>query len=262
MRLKYLILLAILATLSCIGGAARAQLADEIQVYDDGLNTKGKFGLELHLNNSINGRRTPAYVSEVPPGGATRATFEGSYGLGGGFELGGYLDNVITRDGTPLFAGAKLRLKWIGKTAEITPDGHGGGWFYGLNVEVGRVRYRFDQGLWGVELRPILGWRNQDWTFIVNPIVDWTLKGPEASAAPYFNPGAKASRRVGDGVALGVEAYRDFGSVGGFAPPGQEATQVFAVIDVTRGRFPFNFGIGRGFGGADAWAIKAIISLF
>ncbi|MEI6484765.1 MAG: hypothetical protein WCO11_00705 [Sphingomonadales bacterium] len=252
----------LLVALACLASAAHAQLADEIQVYDDGLNGKGKYGLELHLNNSLQGRRAPAYLGEIPPGNATRVTFEGSYGLGGGFEAGAYLDNVVTRDGTPQFAGAKLRLKWIGKTADIAPDGSGGGWFYGLNMEVGRVRYRFDEGRWGIELRPILGWRNQDWTLIVNPILDWTLKGADAQALPYFNPGAKVSRRVGDGVALGVEAYRDFGSVGGFAPPGQEATQIFAVIDVTRGRFPFNLGIGRGFGGADAWAVKAIFSLF
>lgn len=239
---------------------AHADLPDEIQVYDDDLNPRGVFGVELHLNHTIEGQSRPSYPGEVVTGGATRITPEFSYGLGGGFEAGLYVNGLVDRFGTPRLAGAKARLKWIGRAAPVDEAGRGG-LFYGVNVEVGRIGRQYEIGRWGVELRPIVGWRNADWTLIANPILDWTLAGPAGSATPVFSPGAKVSRRVGDGVAVGIEAYRDFGAITGFEPARRQATQVFAVVDVTRGRLPFNLGIGRGFGGADRWTVKAILEL-
>jgi hypothetical protein len=55
-----------------------------------------------------------------------------------------------------------------------------------------------------------------------------------------------------------MEAYRDFGSLAGFDPVRQQATQLFAVVDFDRKPFVFNFGVGRGFAGADKWVVKAI----
>jgi hypothetical protein len=233
----------------------RAALPDEIQVYDDALNARGVFGVELHLNHTIDGNTLPGYAGEITSGGATRITPEFSYGLGHGLEAGLYINGAIDRQGTLHLAGAKLRMKYI---AHAAPDG---GVFYGINIEIGRIASRFDIDKTGVEVRPILGWRSSDWLLVVNPNLEFALAGPGKSATPDFSPGVKVGRNVARGVMLGFEAYRDFGSIDGFAPASQQATQVFAVIDFDRKPFVFNFGIGHGFSGADNWTVKAIIDL-
>ena len=54
MNLKHLPLFASLLLLSVC--PARAELQDEIQVYDDAINARGETGLELHLNTTPRGR--------------------------------------------------------------------------------------------------------------------------------------------------------------------------------------------------------------
>ena len=235
--------------------AARADLPDEIQVYDDSLDAPGAFGVELHVNHSFGGNRTPGYPGEITTGDGTRLTGEFSYGLSKHFEAGLYLDFAVAPGGTAYFAGPKLRLKWIGRAA---PDG---GVFYGLNVELGYLSHRFDRGHPGGELRPILGWRSRDWLAIINPSIEFSLGAHAEEKTPEFAPGIKLGRRVADGVMAGVEAYRGFGPFGNFSAVRDQGTQVFAVIDVTKGPLPFNFGVGRGFGGAEKWAVKAIFQL-
>ncbi len=234
---------------------ARAVLPDEIQVYDDSYNPRGVFGLELHINHTITGPTTPSYPGEVTTGGATRFTPEFSYGLGSGLEAGLYLNSLVARDGTPFFAGAKLRLKWI---AHPAPDG---GVFYGVNFELARIGGRFEPGRTNFEIRPIIGWRSSDWLVAFNPNLEFALEGADGSATPAFAPGLKIGRKVARGIMLGSEIYRDFGSFAGFEPANKEATQVFAVIDFDRKPFVFNFGIGRGFAGADPWTVKTIIEV-
>ena len=54
-----------LITLLLLAGSARADLQDEIQVYDDAINVQGEFGVELHVNTTPSGRRTPDRPGEV-----------------------------------------------------------------------------------------------------------------------------------------------------------------------------------------------------
>ncbi|MEY2882874.1 MAG: hypothetical protein RL490_598 [Pseudomonadota bacterium] len=253
MNIKANLLLAI--ALLGLAAPAWAVLPDEIQVYDDSFNPRGRIGVELHLNHTIDGATLPTYAGEVTTGGATRLTPEFSLGLGGGFEAGLYINTVVDRHGTAFLAGAKLRMKYIIHPA---PDG---GLFYGVNVEVGRIGHRFEAGRTGLELRPILGWRSKDWLLVVNPNLEFALEGIDSNGVPDFAPGVKIGRKIARGVMIGTEMYRDFGSFAGFAPIHEEATEVYAVVDVDRGPFVFNLGIGRGFSGADRWTVKTIISL-
>ena len=41
-----------LFTLLLLAGSAHADLQDEIQVYDDAINSPGEFGVELHVNGA------------------------------------------------------------------------------------------------------------------------------------------------------------------------------------------------------------------
>ncbi len=49
-------------------GPSRADLPDEIQVYDDGFNKRGQLGLEIHANHSFGGQTLPAFAGEVTTG--------------------------------------------------------------------------------------------------------------------------------------------------------------------------------------------------
>src|SRR5258708_19832540 len=63
-----------------------AVMIDEIQVYTDDINAPGKFGLELHLNTTPQGRTKPDYPGEITPQHGVRLTPEFSYGLNKQFE--------------------------------------------------------------------------------------------------------------------------------------------------------------------------------
>jgi len=91
---------------------SHAVLQDEIQVYDDEINEKGEYSLELHVNTTPNGIKTPSYRGEVMNAGNTRLTPELAYGLGHGLEAGLYL-NTVFNGGNWEYAGYKARLKWL-----------------------------------------------------------------------------------------------------------------------------------------------------
>ena len=237
------------------GETACADIPDEIQVYDDGLNAPGVFGLEIHTNHSFGGNATPAYPDAILSANATRYTAEFSYGLSSHFEAGMYLDFVSPEYQPVQFAGPKLRLKWIGQAAEQ------GGVFYGLNLELGYLKRAADAGHPSGELRPIVGLRTQNWVAILNPILDFSLGSAAATRTPVFAPAFKLGRRIADGVLVGPELYREVGPLNHFYPGRRQATELFLALDVERGWLPFNLGIGRGWDGADTWIVKAIFEV-
>jgi hypothetical protein len=236
-------------------GAVRADLPDEIQVYDDGLNDPGQFHLEIHANHSFGGDTRQSFPGEIVSADATRLTAEFSYGLGHHLEAGLYLDTVAPDHQRLEFAGPKLRLKWIGQQALH------GGVFYGLNIELGHLTRHADPGRPSGELRPILGVRTDKWLAIVNPILDFSLGKDAGTRTPIFSPGVKLGRRVADGVMLGTELYRDVGPINHIFPGHAQASEAFLVIDVDKGWLPLNFGVGHGWNGADPWIVKAIFEM-
>jgi hypothetical protein len=237
---------------------AHADLTDEIQVYDDSINHRGQWGLELHVNTTLEGRSTPAYPGEIPPDRGFRSTMEWSYGITDTLEAGLYLPFLHAAAGTNYFAGPRVRLKWI----PVKPAEGGSGPFFGLNVELSAVNQRLEQGRPAVELRPIVGYRSPLWLIAFNPVVDATFRPRYGSSGSDFAPALKIARTLVRGTALGVEYYNDFGRIGSFDPARKQNQQLFAAVDVTRGLVPFNFGIGRGLNAAsDKWTLKAILEI-
>lgn len=237
---------------------AHADLTDEIQVYDDGINHRGQWGLELHMNSTLEGRSTPAYPGEIPPDRGFRTTMEWSYGITDTLEAGLYLPFLHDAAGTNYFAGPRVRLKWI----PLKPAEGGAGPFLGLNVELSAVNGRLEQGRPAIELRPIIGYRSPLWLIAFNPVLDATFRPRYGSSSSNFAPALKVARTVWTSTALGVEYYDDFGRIGQFDPSRRQNQQLFAAIDVTRGLVPFNFGIGRGLNDAsDKWTVKAIFEI-
>ena len=236
---------------------APAALPDEIQVYTDDINAPGEFGLELHVNTTPRGNRTPEYPGEVVTQRGLRVTPEFSYGLSKSFELGLYVPLVLS-DGNWSVAGFKPRLKWL----PIKGDATSGGWYAGANLELSNIKPRFNAARHSAELRIMLGHRSHDWVIGVNPVFGWALSASQqvpAAQNPQFSFNTKVTRRVAENVAAGFEVYNHKGRWGNFDPPSEQGKTFYLVLDVENKVLPFHLGIGRGTNGAtDGWTVKAI----
>lgn len=244
--------------LSLAAGRLPAVMIDEIQVYTDDLNAPGKFGLELHVNTTLQGRATPDYPGEITPQHGLRLTPEFSCGLGRGFEAGLYLPMERTGGGASLLAGAKVRLKWL----PVRPDGKPAGWFFGLNGELSFLQARFDQAQRGFELRTMAGYRAPGWLVAANPVLGWSLSGPDKGGRPKAELQLKAAREVARGISFGPEYYADFGPLGRALPAAAQDHALYAALDVDLHPWVFNFGLGRGLtNAADRWTAKFIFEV-
>jgi hypothetical protein len=249
-----------LGTCMALALPARAALTDEIQVYVDDLNAPGEPGLQMHLNHTAKGIRTPGYPGETVNAGGTRLTAEFAYGLSPDLEAGLYLPTVANGLSNTSIAGVKLRLKWV----PIKPADGAAGFFAGLNGELSQVAYRYDQSERGFELRPILGWHDEHWLFATNPVLDFALRHPDAGKAPDFQPSFKVARTVAKGIAAGIEYYTDLGRLSGLRPEpwSQQQHTVYGAVDIDRK--PWNVSIGIGYGltaSTDRWTAKLIFEV-
>ncbi|TMH90261.1 MAG: hypothetical protein E6H44_07210 [Betaproteobacteria bacterium] len=238
----------VVAALFCCSHAYGA-LPDEIQVYTDDINAPGERGIELHVNATPSGRSRPDYAGEVTPYHGLRITPELSWGLVPDVDWGLYLPFVRSGDGTEYFAGPRFRLKWMPLRSKP-------GYFAGVNVELSFVERRFEEARRTAEIRPIVGYRNDDWLLSFNPIVGTDLAGPQKGVLT-FAPAFKIARSAGGGYALGAEYYAELGRLSHFAPGSEQSHILYFVLDTQT----VNFGVGRGLNGAsDRWTVKAIFS--
>ncbi|MGC2520207.1 MAG: hypothetical protein WA373_14010 [Burkholderiales bacterium] len=234
-----------------------AAIEDEIQVYTDELNERGERGLELHLNTTPRGRKTPDYAGDLPPYRGLRITPEFSRGLGGNLEAGLYLPMATDADGQLYLGGAKARLKWL----PVHGSEEEGGWYFGANTEVSRVTRKFSESPLSAELRVIGGYRARDWLIGMNPIFGWGLS-PGHRGSPDFTLAWKAVHKVAPGIALGGEYYDGIGTLGDRLPRDQQDRTLYFVMDFDRKPWVFNLGIGHGLTPAsDNWTIKAIFEI-
>ena len=238
--------------------AAHGALPDEIQVYLDDINEPGRYGLELHVNNTPDGITTPGYPGEVVAAQGTRVTPEFAYGLPHDLEAGAYLPFVHESNGDFRIAGVKLRMKWV----PIKQPDAGPGIFAGLNGELSQVQYQFESDQRGFELRPIAGWRGSDWLLAANPVLDFALEGPDRHEAPEFDPCLKVARTVAPGIALGVEYYAQVGTISDIRPWSETKETLYWAIDIDRPPWNVNFGVGLGLTSiTDRWTVKMIIEI-
>ena len=230
---------------------AADQVHDEIQVYNAEIAEVGQWTYQQHLNYAPVGQTQP----EVPGGFSSNRSLQGTpefaYGIADWWEAGFYLPFAVTGSGQLLSDGAKLRSLFV------VPDAAKRSFFYGVNFELGYEMPRFASNPWGLEIRPIVGVRNAQWEFIVNPIVDLSFgAGGEAD----FAPALRLARNLGNDWYVGLEYYGDFGKIGDFLPLQQQSQQLFAVTDFKAGVVDVELGIGYGFtGGSDRLVAKAII---
>ena len=198
----------LMASLVLAPSISRAVLQDEIQVYDDEINSKGEQSLELHVNNTPRGVITPSYPGEVMNNSNTRITPEYAYGLGHDLEAGLYV-NTVVNNSTWNYAGAKVRLKWLPYQEE-----QGDPIFAGVNIELSNTLPQYEQSRYNSEARFILGKHIDEWLFVINPIFDQQLSQPYVHQAPDFNTAIRISREVAPDWAVGTEFYSNYNQIG------------------------------------------------
>jgi hypothetical protein len=237
-----------------LGAALAAD--EEIQVYMDEIGKLRKLSLDVHVNHVFDGRDTPSFPREQISEGRTRITPEFGYALSSEFELGAYLPLAnLSDDGDLSVDGVKLRLKYVAPHDEMR------GWFYGANLEVGYVNHTLDQNHWNGELKGILGWRSDRWTFATNANFDFKISGP-ASAPTELQIASKASYALSDRVAIGLESYNGLGELKSPGPLARNDQTIYAVIDTSFGEWELNFGVGYGYGDPeDHFVVKAVIGV-
>ena len=239
------------ALAAMFGCASASHAYDEIQVYNNAINDPGQFGLEMHSNYVVDGRRRPSYLGELAPNHILAFTPEFSYGVTPFFELGLYLPFSVSLDRNLSYMdGAKLRTKFLNAK---DPD-----FYYGLNIEVGMEPSRYSQTRWNSELRPIIGGNLGDWSIAFNPNLEIALSGN--SLKPSFGPQIKVMRNLNSLVAVGVEHYTDLGTPDRIVASRKQTHTTYLVTDLAIGNIDVNIGVGRGWTNvADDWTVKIIV---
>lgn len=261
--------LALAACAAVAGGAGRAAALDrfEIQVYEGEANDPGQLGLEMHLNFTGSGIRTPDYPGQVPPDRVGRVTLEPALGVTRWLELGAYLQLMLAPGGDARYGGSKFRAKLL--LPESARDALAP-FFLGLNVEIGRVPGAVEQQGWANEFRPIVGLRSGRWLVSLNPIFGYPLSGPDRFQVD-LEPCGKVSWNTELGFAVGAEYYASLGPVRSLLPVDEQEHLLLAVFDLeepTRAAAPaggspweLNVGIGGGLTSATPqhFLVKAIV---
>ena len=229
-----------------------AAAVDEIQVYNAEIADVGQFTIQQHFNYTFIGRTMPDFPGGLVSNHALNATPEFAYGVTDWFEAGLYIPWAIDAEGHFLSNNFKLR------TLFVTPNADKKDFFYGINFEYDFPNPKFDQNWFAMEIRPIIGWRNLQWEFIINPIVD-TGFGPFSYAD--FAPAARLGRKLGENTFLALEYYADFGSFGSFSSFPEQQHQLFGVVDFRVGMIDVDLGVGYGVTlGSDRLVAKTILS--
>jgi hypothetical protein len=227
-----------------------AKAVDEIQVYNAGIAAVGQFTIQQHLNYIPLGVKDPPFPGGLISHNSINGTPEFAYGVTDWWEVGLYLPFAI-KDQQFLSDAFKLR------TLFVSPNAEQRNFFYGVNFEFSNTTPKFSQSRFGLEIRPIIGVRNADYEFIVNPIVDI---GFGNHGEERFTPAARLARKLGPDLFAGLEYYADFGQIGNFAKLADQQHTLFAVTDFKLGVFGVNFGVGYGLTPAsDRWVVKTIV---
>lgn len=227
-----------------------AKAVDEIQVYDAGIAAPGQWTIQQHLNHVGKGQKEPPFPGGIRSDGSLNGTPELAYGVTDWWELGLYLP-FAAQDQQILPGGMKLR------TLFVTPNAEKRDFFYGVNFEISYATPRFSQTRFGLEIRPIIGVRKNDWEFIINPIIGM---GFGQYGEVDFAPAARIARKVSPDLDLGVEYYADFGEIGKFGSLPTQSHTLFAVADFKVGVLDVNLGIGYGLTPAsDRFVVKTIV---
>ena len=227
-----------------------ARATDEIQVYNAGIAEIGQFTIQQHLNYVALGQKSPPFPGGLASNHSLNGTPEFAYGVTDWWEVGLYLPFSVQDE---RFYSDAFKLR----TLFVSPHAEQRNVFYGVNFEFSNETPPFSQSRFSMEIRPIIGVRNSDYEFIVNPIVDIHFG---KFAEQHFTPAARIARKFGDDLFAGFEYYSDLGQIGNFDKLSDQQHTLFAVTDFKAGVFDVNFGVGYGLTPAsDRLVVKTIV---
>jgi hypothetical protein len=246
---------AITAVLLGLLGGTVAASPEEIQVYMDDMTKPGRFGVDVHNNFVLSGSNTPDYAGAQPPKHVYRLTPEFYYGISETLEVGLYLLTTTAPGGSPNYDGEKLRLKYV------APHDDTQGSFWGANFELGKTSMRVAQDRWNAELKGIYGSRSGNWTYVVNPNLDWSVSGP-VNIPIALEVDTKVAYKTNAGYQLGFESYNQLGPLKNLGHLDHLSQMLYGAVDADFGKFDLNAGLGRGLTTAsDRWVIKFVIGV-
>jgi hypothetical protein len=227
-----------------------AKATDEIQVYNAAIAEVGQFTIQQHFNYVAEGLANPPFSGGLVSNHSLNGTPEFAYGVTDWWEVGLYLPFSIANQ---QFYSDAFKLR----TLFVSPHADQRDFFYGVNFELSNETSPFAQTRFALEIRPIIGIRNSEYEFIVNPIVDVGFgKYGEAD----FAPAARIARKFGEDLYAGFEYYADFGRIGDFPRLADQQHTLFAVTDFKLGVFDVDLGIGYGLTPqSDRWVVKTIV---
>ena len=242
-----------LAGLVC-GACASAQAADEIQVYNAEINAPGEFSLQLHGNYVVEGSKTPDFPAGVAAHHAFNGTPEFAYGLKDWWEIGAYIPYELSATGEFQVGAVKLRSLFV------SPNAAESSFFYGVNFEVGYYKATYDPNRYNMEMRPMIGWRKDQWEFVVNPILGMALSGGDNT--PTFDPAVRLGYKLASNWTAAIEHYAGFGPINDFLAARDQSQETFLVVDYGGAPVGVDFGVGHGWTrGSNDWTLKFILDI-
>jgi hypothetical protein len=211
---------------------------DEIQVYDGHLAGPGVFNLMVHTNFTPDGVKTPAFPGAEVADKSLNQVPEWAYGVASWFEAGLYLP-LYSRDKKTGWGinGVKLRLLFA------VPHADDRRFFYGSNFEFSYNAKRWDARRFTSEIRPIIGWHLKPVDIIINPILDTAYDGIRNID---FAPATRVAYNFSPVWAAAVEEYDDFGPLRKFNPAGDQAHELYGVVDHAGKAWSLEAGVGFG----------------
>lgn len=210
-------------------GTARAG-TDEAIVYGDELNHRGEIGTEFYASLS----QYPARDG-LPKQRVFHALGELPYGLNDQWSVAARFP-VTHVAGAWHADGAYAEIKYV------APHEAANGFYWGLELEAGRISAPGEERSLVAELAPIVGMRAGRWHLIANPGLEYASEEHGWS----FQPRVKASYAVGPAQAIALEYYVDAGHLQEMSPRRLRNEVAFLVWDTVVAKHKVSAGIGHG----------------
>lgn len=238
-------------TLATITAPLSAQAAgEEIQVFVDDIQEKGKWGYQMHASYVMSGPNMPTYPGGRVSERTLRLMPEMTYGLGNGFETALHFP-LARSPGNSFFQsdGFKIRLKYVPTTLGDE------GLFYGANLEYAKLARRLNEEREIIELKGILGWQKGPWLLATNLNLG---KGLGSGGEHDVTSSLKIGYKINEDLMIGMERYDDLS-----LKRARSVEKVdYLIVDWETNGWIVNFGYGQGRGKeSDRRLVKAVIGL-
>jgi hypothetical protein len=145
------------------------------------------------------------------------------------------------------------------RTLFVAPNADDRKFAYGVNFEFSYNAKHWDERRFTSEIRPIVGWHLHPVDVIINPIVDTSYYGGVKNLE--FVPASRVAYNLRHQWAVALEEYADYGKLRSLQPAGEQAHQLYWVVDKNYKGMDIEAGIGFGLTNAsDKMVLKLILS--